>query len=686
MAKFRPYLSVLLVLVMMLFLAPAVILVPDVAAAEDVVQEVEATFCFTEDSPGGDWHTFTAGSGGVQPPGLCLEQFTRQYVLFPDAVPDPAVPGCGFRNYTSASGGTISGDLSGSLSLAWITFRFNQTYNHTPKYNVTAANGTNFGFMSGRGHIGEDLTFVFIADLDCNDDMTNAIGKGVMVSTEESGAFTGHKVIGDFEVEKIGVNYTWNLHLRNYAPNEVYYRGIVTVEGGVMQENTDAIGMPLELLNFTADGSVVTPSDVTTDFEEIAWGKDPVKTVTGGPLGADGDMDISRNGALYLHIVTEEGAVYIQATECCRLHIDDTYSVTGNDNSMYGHAYYYLVLSLPYQELPLGQFFSQDGYTWGPFGQINPSTNCYAGAETYALAHIDIESSIGLSQQYSVDESYGLYPHPKVDAVVPGVGSPNTMMNVTIKGKYFLRADGEKSGWVANAGSLSFGEGITVNSYTIKNGSEIDNEIEANITISACAAGPRDVSVTSCFGYTHGHGKEPYKTGSLSDGFDVPVAGDACLEGHVDFGLARGGAAPNDKWIEPFEVHLFVAGGAELGCSPVTATTNDTGVFRIWGIPPGTYNISVKNWTCLREVKLGETLLVDVPNVVDFGTLLQGDADNNNYVVMADLGAMLPAWNKQVGDPEYSVKFDFNRDGYVTMADLGVMLPNWNGAGAPALT
>ena len=150
----------------------------------------------------------------------------------------------------------------------------------------------------------------------------------------------------------------------------------------------------------------------------------------------------------------------------------------------------------------------------------------------------------------------------------------------------------------------------------------------------------------------------------------------ATLEGHVAF---QGNPPQGPRWVRGLNVRFFNSTtGNETAWSPKNATTNDTGVFNITGLDPGTYNVSIKNWTCLSEVNTSVTLGAGNTTVVDFGTTREGDANNDDYVVMADLSLLLPAWNKHAGDPEYSVNYDFNRDGYVTMADLSLMLPNWN--------
>jgi len=693
MSKAWSLFSIVVVFALLILLAPVAILLPGGNAVQaqcwdpvvDVTQAVAANFSFTE-AAGGGWHSFTAGSGGIQGLGLTLEQYTREYVLL-----NATLSGCEFRNYTTGSG-NAAGDLVGTMSLAWLTFKFNQTYpNTTLTYNTTAANGTNFGWMSGRGHFygtnpNDNFTFVFILDFDSDETLTNAKGKGFMVSVEENGIFGNmtnpveerHKIIGDFDVVKSGSNYTWDLHLRNYPPNEVCNRGNVTVEGGVMQELTDDINhTPVVLLNFTQDGPEVTSTDVATGFEEIHWGKDPIKTVTGGPLGSGGDMDLTRNGALYLEVNAGENWVHIEASEVCMLHIDDTYAVTGDDGSTYGHAYYYLALYLPYQELDVGQFFEQDGYTWYPFGMHLKSTDCYAGAETFALAHIGIESSVGNSTQFSVDKSYALYPHPVVESVNSASGNPGDTLNVSITGKYFLRADGEKSGFVADSGSVSFGLGITVNNYTVKN----STAIEANITInSTICAGPRDVTVTSCFGYENGKGRAPYMSGVKDDAFTINGA-TGSLNGHVD--LKRKKPAPCSTWVTPLEVKFF-DNATRARMLEKCVTTDNQGDFALPIVGVGTYDIGVKNWTSLSRMVYVQAFTAGNPTAINFtllGVLIECDTDNDDQVKLGDFNRILANYGARPADDNWNAMYDFDRSGKIDLADFNLVLSNYGAKG-----
>jgi len=680
--------SVFVVLTLLILLAPAVILSPVASVAANgggVVQEVEANFTFSETEPG-QWWPFIAGSGGIQPPGPNLEQYTRDHVIV-----GVNLPGCGFRNYTVGAGAVV-GDLVGTMDMAWLSTNFSMKYNNAPQlyhdYGVTA----HFGWMMGRGHYYEEgntsnnFTFVFALDFDSDPSITNAVGKGLLLSVEENGRFGNmsdppelrHKIIGSFDFTKSGAVYTWNLHLRNYDPSEVFDNGNVTVAGGVLQENTDNITFGLDILDFKSNGAKTTCHNVTTNFEEVTWGRDPVKIVTSGHQGAGGEMDVSRNTILYLEINLGAGTVRIEGTTGNNIYINDTYAVTGDDGSKYGELYYLLLLYIPDQTLPIGEFFYQFGYTFNAFEMFNASTGCYEGAESFADAEIAIESAVGTSLQNSLDRSYGLYPHPKVESVFPSNGFPGTTMDVKIYGKYFLRAAGAKSGWVPNSGSVDFGPNITVNSYTINTNNPIDNSITANITIAGGAGASAEVvNVTSCFNYTNGNGTAPYQSGLGA--FNVVTAG-STLNGNVTF--AGRGAAPSDKWIETFEVKGFEPGNLDFEVWSGTATTNNMGVFTMSGLLPETYDIGIKNLTCLSEIATNVTLAS--PGEANFSNR-EGDVKCSDKVDGFDFALLSGAYgsrNTTPPDPKWNKNADLNHSDKVDGFDFALLSGNYGVRGS----
>ena len=237
--------------------------------------------------------------------------------------------------------------------------------------------------------------------------------------------------------------------------------------------------------------------------------------VSSSPFGAKGKIDQSRNGIL------DAGQVSLHAEGegvfTVNLYYDDTYATTGNDGSTHGWIYQMLFMDMPLVVTGFGGgTMTQRAYVMMNFEMFNQPTEDYAGGESYGLSVLTFKA--GLSTPYPCDSSttaWELRPTPKPVNCTPSSGTAGTTMNVTISGKYFLRA-----GPNATGASIAFGPGITVNSWSLKNSSPIDNEIIANITINSTATpGGRDVNVTSCFSYNQT--RVGYESGVLAGGFTV---------------------------------------------------------------------------------------------------------------------------------------------------------------------
>jgi hypothetical protein len=135
-------------------------------------------------------------------------------------------------------------------------------------------------------------------------------------------------------------------------------------------------------------------------------------------------------------------------------------------------------------------------------------------------------------------------------------------------------------------------------------------------------------------------------------------------------------AAPDVQWQVPLTVELYVTGKA----TPIityTTTTDINGQFTISNVPAGMFNIGVKNAHTLKRVKLDQDL-VAVGNAIDFGTLLEGDANNDNSVDLLDFSILLATYNKFIGDTGYDPRADFNGDDGVDLLDFSILLLNYN--------
>ena len=167
----------------------------------------------------------------------------------------------------------------------------------------------------------------------------------------------------------------------------------------------------------------------------------------------------------------------------------------------------------------------------------------------------------------------------------------------------------------------------------------------------------------------------PIPVDELVNSGTVYVAGSATLEGHVTF-IGRG--SNNTKWAESFNVTLFEAGNLSNVLWTGNATTNNIGVFNITGLAPGTYDIGIKNATCVSELESG-VLTAGNTTVVDFGTAREGDANNDDYVDGSDFGLLSDAWLSYPGCPKgnWDATVDFSRDNYIDGSDFGPLSDDW---------
>jgi hypothetical protein len=146
------------------------------------------------------------------------------------------------------------------------------------------------------------------------------------------------------------------------------------------------------------------------------------------------------------------------------------------------------------------------------------------------------------------------------------------------------------------------------------------------------------------------------------------------LKGQVNF-TGRGSYGP--RWIESFEVKLFEHGNLTNMLWAGNTTTNENGVFRILDIDPATYDVGIKNFTCLSELVTNVTLNAGAPTKVYFGAVREGDTNNDDVINILDLSALGGAFGSIEGGQGWNPHCDFNRDGVVNILDLSTMGGNF---------
>ncbi len=143
----------------------------------------------------------------------------------------------------------------------------------------------------------------------------------------------------------------------------------------------------------------------------------------------------------------------------------------------------------------------------------------------------------------------------------------------------------------------------------------------------------------------------------------------------------QGGSRPDSGYVVPLTVKFFAPGTDVLISTPLytrnlttAKSDNSTAVTQTSGITPGTYDISAETPTCLTNVKRG--VVITAPSTaVDLGTLLEGNANDDNIINIADFGLLAASYGKSA--PDYDARTDFDRNGIVNIADFGLLAVNY---------
>jgi hypothetical protein len=162
-----------------------------------------------------------------------------------------------------------------------------------------------------------------------------------------------------------------------------------------------------------------------------------------------------------------------------------------------------------------------------------------------------------------------------------------------------------------------------------------------------------------------------------------PTAVNATLQGHVD--LKRKYAAGNSTWETPLVVRFFDnATHNETAWSPINITTDAYGNFTATGVGVGTYDVGVKNWTCLSRMSLGKAFSAGNTTTINFttaGVLTESDTDNNDQIILNDFNRVLTKYGLGPGDPGWNAMYDFDRSGVIDLADYNLVLTKYGQVG-----
>ncbi|MDI6869643.1 MAG: dockerin type I domain-containing protein [Coprothermobacterota bacterium] len=104
------------------------------------------------------------------------------------------------------------------------------------------------------------------------------------------------------------------------------------------------------------------------------------------------------------------------------------------------------------------------------------------------------------------------------------------------------------------------------------------------------------------------------------------------------------------------------------------------GVITIYGIPPGTYDVKVKERQCLSfKVR---SVIFSAGNVsLELGPLSLGDINNDDVVNIYDFSILAGSYSKSQGQPGFDARADLNHDNLINIYDFSILAGNYGKRG-----
>lgn len=172
----------------------------------------------------------------------------------------------------------------------------------------------------------------------------------------------------------------------------------------------------------------------------------------------------------------------------------------------------------------------------------------------------------------------------------------------------------------------------------------------------------------------------PEVTEEVAEAPLVPAANDpalASLNGSVVFqGYST---PPTPLYVTTIQFSLFIPGNTDPEYQYELAT-DENGNLSQADIPPGTYNLQIKHINHIPALQWN-VILNAGENVIDFGILKAGDANNDAYVSATDFSLLSASYGKCSGQEGYDGRSDFNRDDCVTAVDFSLLSSNYGQGG-----
>ncbi len=146
--------------------------------------------------------------------------------------------------------------------------------------------------------------------------------------------------------------------------------------------------------------------------------------------------------------------------------------------------------------------------------------------------------------------------------------------------------------------------------------------------------------------------------------------------------VLQGDGRPDAGWVVPLTIKFFSPGADVSNDTPTyefnltTTKSDNSAACEATGVSPGTYDITALSEHTLMNIK--RSVVISAPNTsVDLGTLLEGDANQDNTVDLDDYAILSMCWLASQSQAEYDAMTDFDRNGLINIADLCLLATNW---------
>jgi hypothetical protein len=146
--------------------------------------------------------------------------------------------------------------------------------------------------------------------------------------------------------------------------------------------------------------------------------------------------------------------------------------------------------------------------------------------------------------------------------------------------------------------------------------------------------------------------------------------------------VLQGDGRPDEGWIVPLTVKFFTPGADVLNDTPTyefnltTTKSGNTAICEANDVAPGSYDVTAISESTLINVR--KNVVISAPNTyVDLGTLLEGNANQDNIIDLDDYAILSMSWLTSKSQVEFDARTDFDRNGLINMADLWLLAANW---------